>query len=254
MPDRSSVWYQLRYAARRPERIAPHLRRLARDRMLRLRSADHLSYYRAVMRQDTAAGPEAAVGSESHESWLRLGKMQYDYLLGHGLSPTDRMLEIGCGNLRAGWRFIRYLDAGHYYGTDISPDILFAAQRTLTGYGLQDKLPHLALVRDCALDFLPDRHFRVVHAHSVFSHSPQHVVEDCLAGVRRILRPDGFFDFTFNRTEGREHHVLNEDFYYRTETLQALGEKHGFTATFMSDWEGLPHKQSKIRLSPSASS
>ena len=40
-----------------------------------------------------------------------------------------RMLEIGCGNLRAGRLFIDHLDAGDYYGTDISPDILLAAQR-----------------------------------------------------------------------------------------------------------------------------
>ena len=38
------------------------------------------------------------------------------------------MLEIGCGNLRAGHLFIGYLDAGNYYGIDISPDILLAAQ------------------------------------------------------------------------------------------------------------------------------
>ncbi len=41
------------------------------------------------------------------------------------------MLEIGCGNLRAGRLFIEHLDAGDYYGIDISPDILLAAQRTL---------------------------------------------------------------------------------------------------------------------------
>ena len=38
------------------------------------------------------------------------------------------MLEIGCGNLRAGRLFIDYLDAGNYYGIDISPDILLAAR------------------------------------------------------------------------------------------------------------------------------
>ncbi len=45
------------------------------------------------------------------------------------------MLDIGCGNLRAGWRFIDYLEAGHYYGIDISPDILMAAKQTLTTQG-----------------------------------------------------------------------------------------------------------------------
>ena len=58
-----------------------------------------------------------------------------------------------------------------------------------------------------------------MHAHSVFSHSPLHVIEECFAHVGRILAPGGWFDFTFDRTEGKEHQVLREDFYYRTETL-----------------------------------
>ncbi|GGL38976.1 class I SAM-dependent methyltransferase [Planomonospora parontospora] len=245
---RSNPIHQLRYAVRHPDRIVPHVRRLARDTWFRLRTSDHVSYYRAVMKSDTARNPEAAVGSKSHERWLALGRMQFDYLVGHGLRPGHRMLEIGCGNLRAGRLFIDYLDTGGYYGLDISPDILVAAQRTLTEYGLRDKLPHLTPVRDLKLEFLPDAHFDVVHAHSVFSHSPLHVIEECFAHVGRVMRPGGWFDFTFDRTEGREHQVLREDFYYRTETLVNLAARYGLTAKFMDDWEELPHKQSKIRI------
>ena len=36
--------------------------------------------------------------------------MQFDYLVKHGLRPADRILEIGCGNLRAGRLLIDYLD------------------------------------------------------------------------------------------------------------------------------------------------
>jgi SAM-dependent methyltransferase len=248
MPNRSNPLHQARYALRHPDRIPVHVRRLARDVKLRLTSRDHVAYYRAVMRSDTARSAEAAVGSKNHERWLALGQLQFDYLVTHGLKPDDMMLEIGCGNLRAGWRFIEYLEPGHYHGIDISPDILLDAQRTLTGHDLQDKLPHLALVDDLTLAFLPDHHFTVVHAHSVFSHSPLHVIEQCLEHVGRILHPDGHFDFTFDRTEGAEHHVLWEDFYYRTDTLIALAAKHGLKAQFMQDWEELPHKQSKIRI------
>ncbi|GGK50912.1 methyltransferase [Planomonospora parontospora subsp. parontospora] len=245
---RSNPIHQLRYAVRHPDRIVPHVRRLARDTWFRLRTGDHVSYYRAVMKSDTARSPEAAVGSKSHERWLALGRMQFDYLVGHGLRPEHRMLEIGCGNLRAGRLFIDHLDTGGYYGIDISPDILVAAQKTLTAYGLRDKLPHLTPVRDLKLEFLPDAHFDVVHAHSVFSHSPLHVIEECFAHVGRVMRPGGWFDFTFDRTEGREHQVLREDFYYRTETLVNLAARYGLTAKFMDDWEELPHKQSKIRI------
>jgi hypothetical protein len=88
----------------------------------------------------------------------------------------------------------------------------------------------------------------VVHAHSVFSHSPTEVIEECLAHVGRVMKPGGFFDFTFDRTEGDEHQVLREDFYYRTETLVALAGRYDLTGQFMTDWEELPHQQSKLRV------
>jgi SAM-dependent methyltransferase len=250
--DRSRLSYKIGYAVRHPGRIPPYARRLARDAWLGLVSRDHVSYYRAVMRSDATRGDEGAVGSHTHESWLKLGQLQFDYLVKHGLTPGMRMLEIGCGNLRAGRLFIGYLDAGYYYGIDISPDILLAAQRTLTEVGLQDKLPHLTLVSDLKLAFLPAGHFNVVHAHSVFSHSPVEVIEQCLGSVGRVMKDDGFFDFTFNRTEGAEHQVLREDFYYRTETLTALAARHGLSARLMEDWESLPHEHSKLRLTRQA--
>ncbi len=247
--NRASLAHKIRYAARNPRRIAPYARRTARDAWLWLKHRDHVAYYRAVMASDAGRDPDAAVGSANHARWLALGEMQFTYLKEHGLRPEHRMLDIGCGNLRAGWRFIDHLAPGAYYGIDISPDILISAKKTLVTYKLQDKLPHLTLTRDLTFDFLPDAHFDVVHAHSVFSHSPLPVIEECLAHVGRILAPGGFFDFTFDRTEGREHHVLREDFYYRTETLVALAERHGLRARFQDDWEKLPHGQSKLRVS-----
>ncbi|MGP4001252.1 class I SAM-dependent methyltransferase [Streptomyces sp. 8N706] len=246
--NRTSLAHKITYAVRHPQRVPAYLRRAGRDAWLRVKHRDHLAYYRAVMASDTARSPNAAVGSASHERWLALGQMQFDYLFEHGLKPNDRMLEIGCGNLRAGWRFIDYLEQGHYYGIDISPDILVEAKKTLVHRKLQDKLPYLTIAGDLTLDFLPDGHFTVVHAHSVFSHSPLHVIDECLAHVGRVLAPGGFFDFTFDRTEGTEHHVLREDFYYRPQTLIALAERHGLAARLMEDWERRPHGQSKLRV------
>ncbi|MFF3326350.1 class I SAM-dependent methyltransferase [Streptomyces sp. NPDC002889] len=247
--NRSKLVHKARYALRHPGRVLPYLRRAGRDALLRARHrGNHVGYYRAVMASDTARSPDAAVGTPSYTRWLALGQMQFDYLVEHGLQPRDRMLEIGCGNLRAGWRFIQHLEPGHYYGIDISPDILIEAKKTLVRYGLQEKMPYLTPVEDLTLDFLPDAWFTVVHAHSVFSHSPLEVIDECLSNLGRVLAPGGFFDFTYDRTEGAEHQVLREDFYYRTETLVRLAEKHGLAARFMDDWERLPHGQSKLRV------
>lgn len=247
--NRRSLTHRLRFAVRNPGKVAPYLRRSGRDLLLRARTrGDHLAYYRAVMKSDASRDPAAAVGSRNHKRWLALGKMQFTYLKKHGLRPDSKMLEIGCGNLRAGRLFIDYLDPGNYHGIDISPDILKAAEETLGAYGLREKNPTLTLVDDNRFTPFPDEAFDVIHAHSVYSHCPLEVIEECFQHVGRIMKPGAIFDFTFDRTEGKEHHVLHEDFYYRTETLVELAEKHGLTATFMDDWEKLRHNQSKIRI------
>jgi len=246
--DRSRLSFKFGYAFRHPGRVIPYARRRGRDALLSLKSADHVSYYRGVMKSDTERCPEAAVGSHTREEWLKIGQLQFDYLVGHGLQPGDRMLEIGCGNLRAGRLFIDYLNPGNYYGIDISPEILLAAEQALAEFGLQDKVPHLALVDDLKFAFLPPHKFTVIHAHSVFSHSPLPVIDECLAHVGRIMTTDAIFDFTFDRTEGSEHQVLREDFYYRTETLVELADRYGLDAQLMTDWEETGHPQSKIRV------
>jgi SAM-dependent methyltransferase len=249
--NRSRFLYKATYAFRHPGRVWPYARRRVRNLKLSVHAEGHVAYYRGVMRSDAARSARAAVGSKTNEAWLRNGQMQFDYLRSHGLEPGMRMLEIGCGNLRAGRLFIDHLDASHYCGLDISPDILLAALDTITEFGLQAKLPRLALVDDLKLGFLPDRAFDVVYAHSVFSHSPIEVIDECLRHVGRVLAPGGFFDFTFDRTEGVEHQVLREDFYYRTETLIGLAAGHGLEARTMEDWE-LLHPQSKLRLTHSS--
>jgi SAM-dependent methyltransferase len=246
--DRSGLPDMVMHALTHPTRVVPYVRRRGRDILLRRNATDHVSYYRAVMKSDAARSPEAAVGSRTHESWLRVGQMQFDYLASRGLQPTDRMLDIGCGNLRAGRLFIDYLDPGHYYGIDISPDILLAAHDTLTEYGLQAKMPYLTLVRDLKFASLPPATFSVVHAHSVFSHSPIEVIDQCLANVGRIMRPDGVFDFTFEETTIDEAHFLHEDYYYHAETLIKLANTHDLDAELQEDWKKTGHAQSKMRL------
>src|SRR3979409_2149502 len=58
----------------------------------------------------------AAVGGR----WEEIGELQFQFLRTHGLEPQHRLLDIGCGSLRGGVRFVSYLDPGNYFGIDIS--------------------------------------------------------------------------------------------------------------------------------------
>jgi SAM-dependent methyltransferase len=254
MPRRktpSSPVARVRKGLRHPLAGARYLRRVWRNRRIGRRVGDdHISFYRRVMASDVARKtPFGAVGTADRDDWLSLGERQFTYLRDHGLEPGHAMLEIGCGNLRAGWRFIDYLEPGAYTGVDISPEILLAAQDTLADRGLTGKRPYLMVVDDMSFKAFPDAHFDVVHAHSVFSHCPIEVVGAAFAGVSRVIKPDGVFDFTYNESgSDRYWGTLREDYFYPADMLVGLAAEHGFSAEEMTDWV---HPQSKLRLRPS---
>jgi len=246
--NRSRLSYKIIFAVKHPDQILPYVRRVLVDAWLRARAGDHVSYYRAVMKYKASHNVDVAVGSRSHDQWLEFGQMQFDYLLTHGLKPADRILEIGCGNLRAGRLLIDYLDTGNYYGIDISPDIMVAAQQVLAESGLQGKLPRLTIVSDLTFEFLPAGYFTVVHANSVFTHCPIEVIDECLAHVGRVMAPGAIFDFTFYRSDEADYQVLREDFYYRTQTLVSTETDLGLAARLMDDWHDPWDHQPKIRV------
>jgi SAM-dependent methyltransferase len=194
------------------------------------------------VRSRTAKG---AVGTASEEGWQAAGRKQFRFLRDHGLTRRHFLLEIGCGNLRAGRRFIRYLQPGHYTGVDISPEILLAAQETIVEYELQDKNPRLFLVSGVSLEFLAPESFDVAHAHSVFTHTPIEVVMAYFAEVHRLLRPGGFFDFTYHDSDKGAWNVLAEDYYYPTSLLLERAGDVGFEGRQLEDWT---YSQPKIRL------
>ena len=78
--QRNRLSHQVRYALAHPDRVVPHLRRLARNLVVGARKRDHVSFYREVMRRNVAANPDLAVGSASRKRWMELGRNQFEFL------------------------------------------------------------------------------------------------------------------------------------------------------------------------------
>lgn len=66
--------------------------------------------YRDHMNLRIRSDPHAAIGG----NWEEMGQMQLDFLVARGLAPHHRLLDLGCGTLRAGRHFIRLLEAGNF--------------------------------------------------------------------------------------------------------------------------------------------
>ncbi len=103
------------------------------------------------------------------ETWDARGRFQLDLLRARGLLPTSTLLDIGCGPLRAGVQFIRYLDAGNYFGFDYNVSFITAAERAVTEHGLSTKQPSLVALSDFEMSGIR-RTFDYAIAFSVLNH------------------------------------------------------------------------------------
>ena len=168
-------------------RLPEALRRLA-DRLDKPRAPDR----RALARQ--------IVGG----LWEEMGAAQLAFLERRGLQPTDRMLDVGCGALRGGVHFIRYLDAGNYSGIDAQQWLLDAGTDELAKAGLTDRRPQLLC--DATFDFARfGTTFDVALAQSVFTHINLNLVHRCLVRVSEVLVPAGVFYATILERPSPHH-------------------------------------------------
>jgi SAM-dependent methyltransferase len=131
--------------------------------------------------------------------WDQIGDLQCRFLIDHGLKPEHSLLDIGCGSLRGGVPFIRYLETGNYIGVDINQSLLDAGFDVETKAAeLQDKMPRQNLV--CLLDFEFDRlgrRFDFALAHSLFTHLTFNRIRRCLERLAPVINVGGHFFGTF---------------------------------------------------------
>jgi SAM-dependent methyltransferase len=150
----------------------------------------HIDYAAPLSDEEIAAGKHRRrVGGQ----WAVMGPLQRDFLVGHGLQPNHRLLDVGCGALRAGIHFVEYLEPARYYGIDINESLLDAGYVRELPERLRDKLPreHLRATDRFDCDFgVP---FDYAIATSVFTHVSLSHVRLCLYRVGRQLAPGGRF-------------------------------------------------------------
>src|SRR5579859_37612 len=130
--------------------------------------------------------------------WEYLGQLQLDYLVARGLQPHHDFLDVGCGPLRAGVLFIKYLDAGKYAGIDKRDDVLEVARLVeLRRAGVEDKAP--ALLASETFEFGKfGRTFDYAIAQSVFTHLSLNSITRCLVEMGKVLKPGGRFYATIH--------------------------------------------------------
>ncbi len=195
--------------------------------------------------------------------WDEIGELQLAYLVERGLLPHHNFLDVGCGSLRGGVRFIAYLDRGRYFGFDIDEELLDAGRRELELAGLGSRAP--TLLCDDAFRFTSFAcTFDMALAHSVFTHLPVNSVMRCLSEVEQVLVPGGRFLATFfahsqrrldveprHPSPGITTHIDADPYFYDPDIFRWMVEGSTLSFEFVGDW-GHPRGQQMLALTKAA--
>lgn len=185
--------------------------------------------------------------------WEEMGKLQFQFLIDNGLAPTHRFLDIGCGSLRGGMRFIPYLNPGNYWGIDNNAALIEAGWNIeLAKENLQSRQPLNQLV--CLKDFeFPSLNttFDFVLAQSVFTHLNLNRIRRCLTRLSPVMKPGGKFFATFleadsaqsleeplqRQADGLTSYSYRDPFHYFLEDFQHIISRLSWTVNYHGEWD-----------------
>jgi SAM-dependent methyltransferase len=141
------------------------------------------------------------------DGWDARGQAQLEFMKAMGLAPSHRLLEIGCGPLRAGRYFIEYLDAGNYAGFDFNASFLTVAMEIISDPEFAHKKPRIDFVNDFDVgNRFSGADFGL--AFSVLNHCDSAERERFFASVAAAFRPGASVFVTHARWF--EHHPFRE--------------------------------------------
>jgi SAM-dependent methyltransferase len=184
--------------------------------------------------------------------WEKIGALQLQFLRSQGLQPEHFLLDVGCGSLRAGTKFIDYLDSGRYFGIDSDAKVLAAGRDIeVQKSGLAEKKPTLCQVTDFDLSVFgrPELYFDFAMAQSVFTHLDPDMIEICLIRVMRRMQPGGHFFATFYESgDGSIKYgcAYPEMPWYPFAMFKEMAERIGMAVEYIGNW-GHPNNKERVQ-------
>jgi len=130
---------------------------------------------------------------DAPDNYDLMAAMQFTLMTGLGLRQYHRLLDIGCGSLRAGRLFIPYLLPGRYFGIEPNQWLIDQAIEHEVGRDLiHIKNPQFSNSSDFDLTSFGVM-FDFIIAQSVFTHAPPRQIALCLSKARDVMTEESIF-------------------------------------------------------------
>lgn len=181
--------------------------------------------------------------------WNELGQLQLEFLITRGLQPYHKLLDLGCGCLRGGVKFINYLEQGNYIGIDINESLLIAGNLEIENSDLTGKLPTLLRSEVFASDLeIGEVDFAI--SISLFTHLPISYVQEALLSIKSMLNKNGAYFATFFVADNINHqfapikqspgdiitYAHKDPYHVNIEHINFISRQVGLNCTYIGDW------------------
>jgi hypothetical protein len=138
------------------------------------------AFWESELARTKAGAEHGTIGRNiaGHDAWIKAGEAVFEsYRKRMNITPQTRVADFGCGTLRVGVHFIRWLDAGCYWGLEPASGMTDLGKEMVGDEVLRDKRPQLTGTSPDALRqaaaFAPD----LVISRAVATHIPPQEIE-----------------------------------------------------------------------------
>jgi hypothetical protein len=203
--------------------------------------------------EDTAqeihrVGHRCFVGG-SADTWDILADLQFRFLVDRGLAPADLFIDVACGALRGGVRFIRYLEPDHYLGIDKYIELIIHGVASELGVdAYRAKRPRFVVSDSFEFGkFRAKPGFGI--AQSLFTHLSARDLETCLLNLKSTAAPGcRLFATFFEVAEPVGNPLVSHShgyFAYTRAEMECFGARTGWEAHYIGEWNH-PRQQKMI--------
>ena len=171
--------------------------------------------------------------------WEKIGRLQFAFLVQQGLKPSHCLLDIGCGSLRGGIHFIRYLETGNYLGMDKEKLLIELGIDKELGMDMFEKKQPQFVISNSFMFGKFSKKPQFAIAQSLFTHLTSDDIRLCLTNLRRFISPPHVFYASFFKGNSNGNQDVSNSrigFYYPVEWMSRFGEESGWKPFYIGRW------------------